>query len=261
MSDYQDRKQARINRLKELAEKNEQKSNDAFEDARKTVEHIPFGQPILVGHHSERGHRNLLSKMDNKMRQSVELSNKSDYYTERAKAAENSTAISSDDPEALTLLKTKLERLEKKQQFMKDCNKILKSKKLDRSAQEEQLAKLGINEKSITDLFTPDCFNSIGFPRYALTNNNARLKSVKKRIAQLKKQATEETTEKEINGVRVVDNTEDNRLQLFFDGKPSPEIRTQLKRNGFRWSRFNSCWQSYRGIHQNNRAESILSTL
>lgn len=41
----------------------------------------------------------------------------------------------------------------------------------------------------------------------------------------------------------VVQNEEENRIQLFFDGKPNEEIRNLLKHNGFRWSSKNVCWQ------------------
>ena len=31
-------------------------------------------------------------------------------------------------------------------------------------------------------------------------------------------------------------NREDNRLQVFFDGKPDADTRAELKSNGFRWA-------------------------
>ena len=42
---------------------------------------------------------------------------------------------------------------------------------------------------------------------------------------------------------KVEQNEELNRLQLFFDGKPSEEIRSILKSNGYKWSGKNVCWQ------------------
>ena len=33
------------------------------------------------------------------------------------------------------------------------------------------------------------------------------------------------------------------RLKLFFDGKPSSDIRDALKSNGFRWAPGSGCWQ------------------
>ena len=47
----------------------------------------------------------------------------------------------------------------------------------------------------------------------------------------------------EFDGGRVVPNAENNRLQIFFDEIPSPEIRQELKGQGFRWARSEGAWQ------------------
>ncbi len=65
-------------------------------------------------------------RADNKMRQSVAASDKADYYERRAQAAENNTAISSDDPEAIAKLTEKLEGLKQTQEFMKAVNAYYK---------------------------------------------------------------------------------------------------------------------------------------
>lgn len=46
-----------------------------------------------------------------------------------------------------------------------------------------------------------------------------------------------------VNGVRVLHKTEENRLQLFFDGKPEPDTIAKLKSNGYKWSPRNVAWQ------------------
>ena len=38
-------------------------------------------------------------------------------------------------------------------------------------------------------------------------------------------------------------NREDNRLQVFFDGKPDADTRAELKSNGFRWAPSVGAWQ------------------
>jgi hypothetical protein len=41
----------------------------------------------------------------------------------------------------------------------------------------------------------------------------------------------------------LVENFEENRIQIVFDGKPSAEVRAELKGNGFRWAPSQSAWQ------------------
>ena len=47
----------------------------------------------------------------------------------------------------------------------------------------------------------------------------------------------------EADGCEVVDNIEQQRVQILFPGKPSAEIISYLKSNGFRWSPYNKAWQ------------------
>lgn len=59
---YEEKRQARIERLKDRAEKAQNQATDAFRRAGAATEGIPFGQPILVGHHSEKRHRAAVAK-------------------------------------------------------------------------------------------------------------------------------------------------------------------------------------------------------
>ena len=60
-----------------------------------------------------------------------------------------------------------------------------------------------------------------------------------------KKVHESEETPKEttIKGIRVVENKQEDRIQLFFDGKPEPETISKLKHNAFKWSPSRGCWQ------------------
>ena len=51
------------------------------------------------------------------------------------------------------------------------------------------------------------------------------------------------TLETENQFFKIVENAEAMRLQLFFEGKPEPEVREVLKSNGFRWAPSQSAWQ------------------
>ena len=64
MNDFASKRERRIERFRELAEKHENISNGRHFAARQQLEMIPPGQPMLVGHHSERGHRAHLKRID-----------------------------------------------------------------------------------------------------------------------------------------------------------------------------------------------------
>jgi chaperonin cofactor prefoldin len=65
--------EARQERLEERAQKLDAQSTQAFNKAHSISEHIPFGQPILVGHHSEGKHRRDLERINSGMSKAVEL--------------------------------------------------------------------------------------------------------------------------------------------------------------------------------------------
>jgi hypothetical protein len=246
----QEKRQARIERFRELAAKADKESDQSFEQATKMADFIPFGQPILVGHHSERGDRAYRSKIHNKMNKGVELMHKSKYYEEKAEAAENNTSIYLEDDNSIEKLTEKVEKLSKLQETMKATNKILFSKRTSELQKVEALQELGYSESSAIKVMQPGCYNQIGFESYQLTNNNARLKTAKERLEKAINLKSTESSEIEIN-----------RLQLFFNGKPSDEIRSELKHSGFRWTPSVGCWQSYLNKYQIDRAKNLLKSI
>lgn len=149
--------------------------------------------------------------------------------------------ISSDDPQAVEKLEAKLAALEKHQELMKAANAAIRMK--DPAKGDAKLAELGYTPEDIAKLREPDFCGRIGYPAYALQNNNANIRRIRGRIAELKKR-TESTPEGwEFDGGRVVVNTTENRLQVIFDGKPDADVRTELKGEGFRWAPSQGAWQ------------------
>lgn len=149
--------------------------------------------------------------------------------------------ISSDDPQAVEKLEAKLAALEKHQEMMKAANAAIRMK--DPAKGDAKLAELGYTPEDIAKLREPDFCGRIGYPAYELQNNNANIRRIRGRIAELKKR-TESTPEGwEFDGGRVVVNTTENRLQVIFDGKPDADVRTELKGEGFRWAPSQGAWQ------------------
>ena len=240
MSDYEDRKQARIDRYRERAEKARQESRQLSHESISMLEHIPPGQPILVGHHSERGHRKLLERSDRKMEQSITASEKADYYEHKAAAAESNTAISSDDPEALSKLTEKLERLQVAQTRMKQINAYYRKHGTCQGFHGLSSEQAEALDDRVRNGYS---WEKAPYPPYALSNNNQEIHRLQGRIKQLTEARELGYQGWEFEGGRVEANGEKNRLQIFFDEIPSPELRQELKGHGFHWARSEGAWQ------------------
>ena len=107
--DYAERQERKKEIYQERVEQAEQRSQAHYENQSKIASAIPMGQPILMGHHSEKRHRNDLKKIDNEMRKSIQESEKADYYRNKIDNIDNSKAISSDDPKAIEKLQARIE--------------------------------------------------------------------------------------------------------------------------------------------------------
>lgn len=153
-------------------------------------------------------------------------------------------AISSSDPNAIAKLQSKLKSCVELQEKMKKANKFVRKK------DKEGLTNMGFSEREIEELFKPDFCNRIGYPDYALKNNNAEIRRLKKRIEELEKVEKELKELEEIEAVdcgdyEIVYDIPENRIKLIFKNKPNQEVRDRLKLLGFKWSPTNSAWQRF----------------
>ena len=149
--------------------------------------------------------------------------------------------IKSDDERAIEKLEEKLEDMKSLQEQMKAANKALRLK--DTEAGDDALREMGYSEEAIAELRKPDCFGNIGYPQFELSNNNANIHRVEKRIESLKAVKERGSSEQEYKTFKVVENTEVMRYQILFDEKPDADIRTLLKSNGFKWAPSQGAWQ------------------
>ena len=62
-------------------------------------------------------------------------------------------------------------------------------------------------------------------------------------------------------GFQVERNTDINRLQLKFDGKPPENVRSILKSNGFRWSPREGAWQRQLGANSEGSLSRVVEKL
>jgi len=258
MNSYEARQEAKRDRYLDRAEKAKARSTAAYEQSSKATEHIPFGQPILVGHHSERTHRNAIARAHRSMDKCVEESNKAEYYANKADSV-GKGGISSDDPDAITKLKTKLAGMEEHRELIKASNKIVRVKPKNEKTEGkiEKLEKLGYSNSEAVGLFEPDFCGRIGIASYVLQNLGGNIKRVKDRIASLESRQDKESFDIDFEGGKISVNYEENRVQVYHDEKPSVEIRQSFKSSGFRWSRYNTCWQRHLNALSLNLAKNV----
>ena len=203
-ADYEERKEARKLRYEELSKKAEERSKQYSNSNANRILMMTPGQPIIIGHHSEKKARRLHEKAWQDIGKSIEEDKKSKYYKDKVESIENSKVIYNDDPNATQKLKDKLEYLERTREIIK--------------ADEEHTS-------------------------WQLQNIGARIRETKRRIARLEKLEEVEFADKEFNGGKAVHNKEINRIQLIFDDIPDEQTRTALKSKGFHWSRREGAWQ------------------
>lgn len=230
--------QERKERAEAKATRLHAKAEEHFESARGHVAGIPPGQPILVGHHSERRHRRDLAKHDAAMRRGMEAKQKA----REAESPMAGMAISSDDPDAIPALEQKLKDMEKTRERFKQINAAHRKGGWPAVAKvvgETMAAKLQAAVESAAWRSSKKPIES-----YNLTNLGANIRRVRERIDSLKAEEKKPEAEPiEGKGYSVEEDKDDNRIRIFFDAKPSSQMRSKLKGEGWRWSPRAGAWQ------------------
>ncbi len=139
--------------------------------------------------------------------------------------------VYSSDPCAIEKLTAKLKALAENQMLMKKVNVVIRAG----SDIEKKLVALGFSGESLP---------LMGFKTFELTNNNAKIKQVQQRLADLCKSKNRTDLGKILfsSGYLIL-NKEADRIQIFFNEKPDSIVRESLKKSALRWSPKNGCWQ------------------
>lgn len=110
----------RAQRLSESAARAEMKSNQCYEASKESRDFLSLGEPIKVGHHSEKKHRALIERNHNRMGKSVEFSQKAEGLESRADYWEKkANDINLSMPESLDYYEFKLEEAKEKHEELK----------------------------------------------------------------------------------------------------------------------------------------------
>jgi hypothetical protein len=105
----------------------------------------------------------------------------------------------------------------------------------------------GEQAKKLDDKIATTCYSweKQPYSSYDITNNNAEIKRLEGRIKTVTHYQDVGFSGWEFEGGRAEANANADldRLQLFFDEKPSESQRANLKANGFKWAPSQDAWQ------------------
>ena len=154
--------------------------------------------------------------------------------------------IKSTDNNATTKLKQKLKMLQDRKTMLK--NGVVAAKEYQKNKDLSVFKKYNIDEETTKTIVNhidkggkpteKDMYNWFTMPYL-----NRDIKEVEKRIAILEKNQAKGTDEILIQGGKIVYNGEAQRLQIFFDGIPSKQVREALKSHAFKWAPTAKAWQ------------------
>lgn len=233
-----ERLERKLDKRREWARKRRQKASGEFKKADAATAGIPMGQPILVGHHSEKRHRAALKRQDTAMRNGCESMDMAEHHESKAAglASQLDNTIFSDDPDAVEQLEAKIAGLESERQQNNAINKIVRSKPKNELTDEKigKLLDLGLSEATARKLFEPDFAQRVGIPSYVNQNLGGNIRRCKQRLEEIKsRQASSQAAEE--NGGVIIEGGD--WVRVTFAEKPDREILTALKQAGFRWGR------------------------
>ena len=149
-------------------------------------------------------------------------------------------AISASDPKAVEKLTEKLNACKEKQEYMKAVNayhrkfgtcKGFPDMSDDVAFKLDQKVKQGYS------------WDKQPYSGYTLTNNNAEIKRLEKRIAEISRNQEVGFSGWEFEGGHAEANTEANRLQVFFNERTDKDTHSAMRHAGFVFSHANGAYQ------------------
>jgi hypothetical protein len=218
----------------EWAVKADARSERASDAAHRAVAGIPLGQPILVGHHSERRHRRDLDRMASNMDKAVAQQKLAAHHRGRAHGLSDQLdrTIFSDDPDAVEQLEAKVVELRAEQERDKALNQWWRKHKT-------MVGYPGMNDVTAAriDAQIADAYSweKQPVPRARLSNRLAKIKTAEQRIGEVKaRQQRTAAAEDAPNGFTITGGAE--YCAVTFAEKPARATLDALKAAGFRWS-------------------------
>jgi hypothetical protein len=117
----QERAKNKVDKLNSWADSADKKSDNAYKASNKDRDFLSLGEPIKVGHHSEKRHRKAIEQAQNNMSKSVEHADKAEQYRQRTAYWESmANKIDLSMPESLGFFKAQLDEATEYHKGLKD---------------------------------------------------------------------------------------------------------------------------------------------
>lgn len=232
MNNYEHKQADKKERIRNAAIKRRVAANRLHDEGITALQAIPFGQPILVGHHSEKGDRAYRGRATGKIDRSFRLMDEANALDSRADSI-GTGGVSSDDPEAVSKLESRLASLKAHQNNMRASNAAARKAKTEAP-----------------------------YRAYQLSNNNANIRRYEQRIATLRDARDAAVWGPFVGpGWLAEEHKDDNRIVFKFREIPSPDLRALLKSRAFKWSPTRGLWIRQTTGRAKFAAEQIISYL
>ena len=237
-----ERMEVRLEKRRDWAKSRERKSEAAFETSSRAVDGIPFGQPILVGHHSEKRHRAALDKSWNALGKSVEHHKMAEHHEQKADGIERQleTSIFSDDPDAVEALTAKADAIDAARERCKAINAAYRKQTGEPGARLLALVKAGTMTEAealdVARLFSLCPYEKQPYPGYHLTNMGATSRKARERIEEIQRRGRFAEKVNAVGGLLIQRRPDMGRCLVTFSEKPAREILDALRSADYRWS-------------------------
>lgn len=237
-----ERLQAKAERREAWADSASRESGRRFDAARAIADNIPLGQPILVGHHSERHARRDQDKIHSNMSRAVEADKRAANHISKAGGIRDQldNSIFSDDPDAIEALEAKASAIEAAADRCAELNRAIR-REMKRG--EGWLDRIGATDAEKAALLRNAATwrKKPEFPAYHLSNLRANARRCRQRIEDIKRQ-TAQTEKAAAAGGMIVEKVGPGYegafyAQITFEDYPGREAIDELKAAGFHWSR------------------------
>lgn len=228
---YRERKEARLERRLDWAASRDAKAKAKFDGVRRIADAIPFGQPILVGHHSEKHARADQARIHNGMAAAVESQDMAAHHRSVAGNIEHQLdrSIYDDDLDAISQLEARIAAHEARRARMVLVNRLYKRGDL------AGLAALGLDLDTLKAKLAEAgaYWGKAPHLPYEMSNLSGRIGTDRKRIENIKARQDRAARAEAADGGVLIEG--ETWVRVTFAEKPERSIIDALKAAGFSW--------------------------